>query len=365
VRIGVPREVKPGEGRVALLPSQVRRLCAAGHCVLVERGAGSMSAASDDDYAAAGARVVASGEAVFAGAELVVKVKEILPREFPLLEARHVSYTNLHSAADRPQLDRLLAAGLIAIAAEETHPFGSPNSVLAGEIGALEGIRLVLAPHGGTGRHFMGHFGAAPARALVLGLGGVGRGVLRTLHGLGVSVIGFDVSPGARREAELHWYKHGFRALPVEELPGQLPTADVVFNCVLWDKTRGDHLLARSLLATMQPRAVIVDIACDPGGAVQTCRATRWEDPVYEVDGIRHFCVDNVPGAAPVTASAGYAAAIVDGVAAVAELGALEACRRDARLARGLTAVDGVLTLEEAGRVQNRPWTPVSEVLAR
>lgn len=364
MRIGIPREIKPGEGRVALLPAQVARLRAADHPVIVERGAGRQSAASDEEYQQAGAVLVDDAAAVFAGAELVVKVKEILPAEFALLEARHVIFTNLHSAADRRQLDRLLEVGLIAIAAEETHPFGSPNSVLAGEIGALEGVRLVLAPHGGTGRHFMGHFGASPARALVVGLGGVGRGVLRTLHGLGLSVIGFDVSPGARREAELTWYKHGFRALPVAELAAQLPRADVVFNCVLWDKTRGDHLIDRGMLRLMQPRSVIVDIACDPGGAVETCRATSWEDPVYEVDGVRHFCVDNVPGAAPVTASAGYATAIVDSIAAIAALGPLEACRRDARLARGLTAVDGVLTLEEAARVQGRPWTPASEVLA-
>lgn len=363
MRIGVPREIKPGEGRVALLPAQVNRLVAAGHPVLVERGAGHVAQAADADYAAAGAALADGGEAVYAGAELVVKVKEILPPEFPWLEARHVVFTNLHSAADRRQLDRLLAAGLIAIAAEETHPFGSPNSVLAGEIGALEGVRLVLAPHGGTGRHFMGHFGAPPARALVLGLGGVGRGALRTLLGLGLSVVGFDVSAGARREAELTWCRQDFTACPVEELPEHLPGADAVFNCVLWDKTRGDHLIPRAMLARLQPGAVIVDIACDPGGAVETCRATRWEDPVYEVDGVRHFCVDNVPGAAPVAASAGYATAIVDNVAAIADHGPLEACRRNPWLARGLTAVDGVLTLAEAGRVQNRPWTPVHEVL--
>ena len=134
-------------------------------------------------------------------------------------------------------------------------------------------------------------------------------------------------------------------------------------NCVLWDKTRGDHLLSRAMLADLQPGAAIVDIACDPGGAVETCRATRWEDPVYEVDGVRHFCVDNIPGAAPVAASAGYSAAIIDKVLAIATHGALEACRRDPWLAKGLTATGGTLTLSEAATVQERAWTPAWQVL--
>jgi alanine dehydrogenase len=363
LRIGVPREIKPGEGRVALLPAQVQTLVAAGHTVDVQSGAGEHSRASDTDYVRAGATILADSSAVYANCDLLVKVKEILPAEFALLRPQHVVFSNLHSAADRPQLDRLLEVGLVAIAAEETHPFGSPNSVLAGEIGALEAVRLLMAPHGGTGRHFMAHFGAPAAKALVLGLGGVGRGALRTLLGLGLSVFAFDVSAHARRESEFTWCKQDFTALPVEAFAQHLPTADMVVNCVLWDKTRSDHLLSRPMLADMQAGAVIVDIACDPGGAIETCRATRWEDPVYTVDGVRHFCVDNIPGAAPVAASAGYSSAIVDKVEAIATHGALQACRQNPWLARGLTAAAGVLTLREAAMVQKRPWTPAWQLL--
>jgi alanine dehydrogenase len=363
MRIGVPREIKPQEGRVSLLPAQVRELVSSGHTVLAEKDAGTLSEASSGQYAAAGAKLVDGAANVFAQAELIVKVKEILPPEYAYLRPHHILFTNIHAAANRQQLDTLLQAQLIAIAAEETHELGSPNSVLAGEIGALEGVRLVLAPHGGSGRHFMRHFGATPAQALVLGLGGVGRGALRTLLGLGVSVVGLDVNAAARREAELVWYKSDFSADAIDALPRYLGQADLVLNCVLWDKQRNDHLISGTMLKDMKRGAVIVDIACDPHGAIETSRPTTWEDPVYSVDGVRHFCVDNIPGAAPVTASAGYAAAILPFIKLIAEHGALEACRRDRWLARGLTCVGGVLTLAEAARVQNRPYTPVDQFL--
>lgn len=365
MRIGVPREIKSQEGRVALLPAQVKRLVQLGHSLLVERDAGMLSEAPDSDYIAAGASIADSGEVVYANAELIVKVKEILPAEFGYLRPEHVIFTNIHGAADRRQVDRLLEVGLTAIAAEETHEFGSPNSVLAGEIGAFEGARLVLAPHGGSGRHFMAHFGAPAAKAIVIGLGGVGRGALRTLLGLGMSVVGLDVSRGARREALFTWHKQDFASFDISDLPAHLEDADLVVNCVLWDKTRKDHLISREMLQRMKPRAVIADISCDPAGAIETTRATKWENPVYEVDGIRHFCVDNIPGAAPVTASAGYAEALLPFVSLIAEHGPIGACRRDRWLARGLTCAGGELILEEAGRLQNRPYTPLAEFLKR
>lgn len=365
MRIGIPKEIKPREGRVAMLPPQVEALVALGHQVVVQRDAGSLSGAAAADYTAAGAQLVDGGAAVYADAELILKVKEVLPAEFDMLRPQHVLLTNLHGAANRKQVDRLIEVGLTAIAAEDTHEFGSPNSVLAGEIGALEGVRLVLAPHGGTGRHFMAHFGAPAATALVFGLGGVGRGALRTLLGLGMSVIAFDVSPGARREAQLVWHKHRFRALDISEVGAHLADADLLVNCVLWDKRRTDHLITREMLGRLKPGAAIVDISCDPAGAIESSRATTWEDPVYEVDGVRHFCVDNIPGAAPATASAGYAQALLPLVSLIAEHGPIEACRRNPWLARGLTCVAGELTHEEVGRVQKRPYTPVAEFLAR
>ena len=363
MHIGVPREIKPGEGRVALLPDQVSQLCERGHQVTVERDAGIHSAADDHAYLQAGARIASNAAEVYGECQLIVKVKEILPVEFELLRPRHIVFTNLHSAADPVQLDRLLEVGLTAIAAEDTHQWGSPNCPLAGEIGALEGVRLVLASHGGSGRHFMSHFGADPARAIVIGLGGVGRGALRTLLGLGLSVVGLDISAVARKEAALTWHDRALQVDHVDALPRYLADADLICNCVLWDKSQSDHLLSRAMLADLKKGVAIVDISCDTAGAVETCRATSWDDPVYEVDGVRHFCVDNIPGSVPVTASAGYAQAILPMILEIAELGAIEACRRNSWLARGLTTCQGQLLLEEAARVQDRPLTPLDAVL--
>ncbi len=331
---------------------------------MVESDAGLLSEAPPEDYLAAGAQLADNAADIYRKAELIVKVKEILAPEYAYLRADHTVFTNIHAAANREQVDKLLEVKLTAIAAEETHELGSPNSVLAGEVGALEGARLVLSSHGGSGRHFMPHFGAPAAKAIVLGLGGVGRGALRTLLGLGLAVVGLDVNAAARRDAQLQWCRSGFIADDVDALPVYLKEADLVLNCVLWDKSRADHLITRGMLRDMKRCAVIIDIACDPNGAIETSRPTTWQDPVYEVDGIRHFCVDNIPAAVPVTASAGYAAAILPFIALIAEHGALEACRRNAWLARGLTAVRGMLCHAEAARVQDRPYTPVETILA-
>lgn len=365
MKIGIPKEIKPKEGRVAFLPRQVASLVSAGHEVLVQSGAGILAGAGDRAYREVGARLLPSGPEVFLAAELVVKVKEILPPEYELLRREHILFTNIHAALNRPQLDRFLEVGLAAVSAENTHQFGSPNCALAGEVGALEAVRLCLAPHNGTGRHFMGHFGEAPLKAVVLGLGNVGRGALRVLLGLGVEVVALDVFAGARRAAQLDWHDRRLLVDDVSALPDHLATADVVINCVLWAKERTDHLITRSMLATMRPGALIVDISCDTAGAVETSRPTSWEDPVYEVDGIRHFCVDNIPGAVPVTASAGYGEAILPKVSAIAGLGLVKACQADPWLARGLTCVGGELLLAEAGSLQRRPFTPVADWLAR
>lgn len=365
MKIGVPKEIKPLEGRVAFLPRHVASLTAPGHEVFVERGAGMLSGVPDEEYVRAGAAVLPSGRDVYAQSVMVVKVKEILHPEYELLRPEHIVFTNIHASLNREQLDRLLEVGLTAVSAENTHPFGSPNCALAGEVGAMEAIRLCFAPHGGTGRHFMGHFGEHPLKALVLGLGNVGRGALRVLLGLGVSVVALDVFEGARRAASLDWHDRNLTVDDISALPRYLPEVDVLINCVLWPKERTDHLVTRAMLGKMKAGAVIVDISCDTAGAIETSRPTSWDDPVYIVDGVRHFCVDNIPGGVPVTASAGYGEAILPRVKAIADKGFVQACREDPWLARGLTCVAGELILAEAARFQKRPYTPVEDWLPR
>jgi alanine dehydrogenase len=363
--IGVTREIKAQEGRVALMPREVRRLVDAGHRVRVETKAGFLSGVSDDEYISAGAEILNDMKSVYAENEMIVKVKEILPDEYDLLEKHHIIYTNIHSASNRELTDLLLNVGLSGISAEDTHQDGSPNCPLAGEVGAFEGVRLCMAPYGGVGRHFMPHFGAPALKAVVIGLGLVGQGAVRTLVQLGASVTGLDINSRARKNAALTWSGTNFRADDVGNLSEYLDDVDLIINCVLWPKHRDDHLISRAMLKNLKPTTVIVDISCDEGGAIETCRGTSWDDPVYEVDGIRHFCVDNIPGAVPVTASAGYSQAIYPFVSLIADIGVIEACKREPWLTKGLTCHDGNLILAETARVQERDHLAAEEYLAR
>ena len=361
--IGIPREIKPHEGRVSLLPHHVEELIREGHCVRVEKKAGMLSGANDKSYEDRGARIVDSPLKIFEKSTLILKVKEPLDQELKLLSAEHILFTNIHSAAKINLTENLLKIGLTAISAEKTHQFGSPNCRLAGELGALEGVHLCLTPFGGSGRHFTSHFGSPAIKAVILGLGTVGRSALSTLMKLGCSVSGIDISASSREQCEREWPKQNFRSFDIDSLPNLLIDADLLINCVLWPKYRNDHLIDRNMLEKMKSTAVIVDISCDEHGAIETTRATNWQKPVYVEEGIRHFCVDNIPGAVPISASAGYGDAILPFIKLIGKIGVLEACRQDPWLAKGLTCVDGELILEEAGIVQKRAFTPIKNYL--
>lgn len=361
--IGIPKEIKPQEGRVAMLPAQVQQLVEAGHTVRIESDAGVLSEATNDHYRNAGAEITPDAVRLFAASELIVKVKEIMPAEYGLLQQGHIIFTNLHTAHNRELTNKLLQIGLTGISAEDTHINGSPNCALAGEIGAFEGVRLTMAPHGGCGRSFIAHFGAPPLKALVIGLGMVGQGALRTLLRLGIHVIGYDINQGARYKSLLQFDNMPFEAKDITALQGDLSGADLIINCILWPKHREDHLIDRKMLKTLKKTAVIVDIACDTAGAIETTRTTTWAEPTYREEGIIHFCVDNIPGAVPVTASTGYANALLAFTSLIADVGAIEACKREAWLAKGLTCHRGTLILKETGVVQDRNYVPVDEFL--
>lgn len=363
--VGVPKEIKPQEGRVALLPEQVAELSKAGINVNVEANAGILSGATDVDYRNAGAKVLNDIGSVYGESQLIVKVKEFLPAEYDLLRDDHLLFTNIHPAATPAQVDVLLAKGLTAIAAEDTHEFGSPNCALAGEVGAFEGVRLCMAPHGGSGRHFLPHYGSQPIRAAVIGLGNVGRGALRTLLSLGCDVVGFDISSGIRYRTEQDWDSHGFTTADIADFSDRMGEFDLIVNCVLWPKHRDDHLISRTDLSRLKPTCVIADISCDEGGAIETCRPTKWEDPTYREEGILHFCVDNIPGAVPVAASAGYGRSLLPHIRNLISNGWKDACRDSKWLARGLVCADGVLIHEETARVQGRDRIAVDAFLAR
>ncbi|MGO4676629.1 alanine dehydrogenase [Bosea sp. 2YAB26] len=355
--IGLLRELKPDERRVALRPVEVRRLVELGHEIVVETQSGVAAGFGDDLYAGAGARIAAAPQVVFQDARLLVKVHEPQQHEPALLKRDHILLASLYCEANRARLNVLLQAGVTAFAVEHVVRPLSASSALGGEIGALEGARLLLAPHSGTGKHFAGHFGLAPARALVIGLGTAGRGALRVLLGLGMSVAGFDIDCLALEQSRLDWPGRDFTALHVDNLPTHLPEADLVVNCVLWDKTRRDHLITRAMLGEMKRGAVIVDVAADRAGAIETSMPTTWLSPVYQVQGITHFCVENLPSASPEAASTGYSRMIFEAVASIAGHGPIEGARRDPTLARGLVCSDGKLLHAGAAQLQGLTLT--------
>ncbi len=358
MHIGIPREIKVQEGRVALLPAHVARLVRAGARLFVERGAGRHAGADDRAYEAAGATILDDGPAVFAASEIIVKVKEPMQAELPALRADHILVANLYCGRDRALVDHLLAAGTTAIAAEHAHPHHPGNSPIAGELGALEGLHLLFRPHGGNGRHFMRHAGMQGARALVMGLGLAGRGALRVLLNLGVGVTGIDEDEAALARALSDWSNRDFATAPPAALPDLLGQADLVINCVRWDKSRRDHLVTRDMLGLLPPGAVIVDVACDRAGAIETSVPTSWDNPTYQVAGITHFCVENLPAAVPPVASATFADVAAAIAAPVAARG-LDAATRDLPwLAAAVVCRHGRLHDRRTATLQDRPWMP-------
>lgn len=362
--IGTFKELKSGESRVVLTPTEVAELSGGGHAVLVGKGTGEAAGFSDDDYASAGAHLRESMEQIYAEAELIVKVKEILPEEYELLREGQILFTCLHPAANREEVDVLLGKKVIAFTAEDTHQYGSPNGEVAGKLGALWGAHYLLSVNGGMGKLVCGIGGVPGIRALVIGAGIVGRSAANVLSSLGAHVTMMDVNIGVLREAQyllpkgvdtMFSNQHNIREM--------LPHTDLVMNCVKWPKQRTDHLITRDMLKLMRKQSVIVDVSADVGGAIETYQPTTYENPTYVVDDIIHFGVDNIPGAAPHTTSIAYAASVFTHIKSIADLGPEEAARRNAFLRRGLTSYKGILTHEETALIQKRERTKAEEVL--
>ncbi len=364
MKIGVLKENKPGEERVILTPSEVKDLTEAGHGVLVQQGAGSNAGFPDGEYIAAGATLGGGIEEVYRECTLIAKVKEILPEEYPHLRKGHIIFTCVHPAANRKEVDALLAAKVTAFTAEDSHRYGSPNCEAAGKIGALMGAYFLLSGHGGRGQTIFGIAGAPAGTALVLGAGIVGKGATEVLSALGGRVVLMDISIGALREAEYLFPKNVTTMMSSRgNILEMLPFSDIVVNCVKWPKHRKDHLLYKEDLRRMRKGSVIVDISADVGGAIETFHPTSHKDPVYVIDGIVHYGVDNIPGAAPYTVSKSYAASILRHIRNIADLGVEEACVRDGYLRRSLCVHNGLVTHEETSVIQQRPFTRAEEAL--
>ena len=326
MRIGIPREVKPFEGRVALIPAACTELVRAGHRVLVERGAGEESGFSDEDYARRGVVVVDDADTLYGEAEMVVKVKEPVAEEFHRLRADHLLFCFLH-LAPQPELTRvLLDKGLTAVAFETVEergelPILEPMSEVAGHIAAQAGAQLLHGPAGGKGLLMGGMTAARRGRVVVLGFGTVGEAATRSAAGLGAQVTVFDKKAGRLAAARgLGANVTALYPFP-DEVAEEVAASDLLVGAVLLPGARTPHLIDRATVATMARGSVIVDVSVDQGGCVETIRPTHYGAPTYVEEGVVHFGVTNMPGAVPRTSSEALSAALAHYVGELATTG--------------------------------------------
>jgi len=367
VRIGVPTEIKSDEYRVAVTPAGVRELSEHGHEVLIQAGAGEGSAIADADYEAQGATIVPDAAEVFGAAEMVLHVKELQPSEIEMLHPGQLLFTYLHLAPDPEQTRGLCDAGVTAIAYETVEdargrlPLLAPMSEVAGKIATQAGAFMLEKPMGGRGILLGGVPGVAAANVMVIGGGVVGMNAAFIAIGMEADVFVFDNSIDRLRELEIIF---GGRCstvystrLAVEEM---LPRADLVIGAVLVHGARAPKLVTRDMLGAMKEGAVLVDVAIDQGGCFETSHPTTHSAPVYEVDGVVHYCVANLPGAVPITSIQGLTNVTLPYVELIAKLGLDGALRRSAPLARGVNVAAGKVTNAPVAESLGLEHTPLS-----
>jgi alanine dehydrogenase len=370
VKVGVPTEVKPDEYRVALTPAGVRELSDAGHEVYVQSGAGLGSGIEDDAYAAQGASIVPGAEELFAAAELIVKVKEPQPGEIARLEPRHTLFTYLHLAADVELTRGLMDSGATCIAYETVEdergrlPLLAPMSEVAGKIATQAGAFMLEKPLGGRGILLGGVPGVAAASVMIIGGGVVGMNAAFIAIGMEATVYVFDRNLDRLRELDVAF---GGRAdtcfsstLSIEE---RLPDADLVIGAVLLHGARAPRVITRSQLGLMKPHAVLVDVSIDQGGCFETSRPTTHSNPTYEVDGITHYCVTNMPGAVPVTSTYALTNATMPYVLHIASVGVAAAVAESRGLGLGVNVAGGQVTYAPVAEATGLAYVPVEEAL--
>ena len=361
--IGVPKEIKNNENRVAMTPAGVAELKHNGHTVYVQHTAGEGSGFSDDEYIAAGAQILPTIEAVYDIAEMIVKVKEPIEPEYKLIKKDQVVFTYFHFASDRKLTEAMIASRGVCIAyetvrlADHSLPLLVPMSEVAGRMSIQEGARILEKPQGGKGILLGGVPGVPPAKVLVLGAGVVGRNAATMAVGLGADVTIADISlPTLRHVAEtmprvktLYSSRHNIES--------QLPDVDLVVGSVLIPGAKAPKLITRDMLKLMRPGSVIVDVAIDQGGCFETSRPTTHSEPIYVVDGVVHYAVANIPGAVPRTSTLALTNATLPYAVRLANKGWRQACREDAALAQGVNMVDGKVTFPAVAEAWGLEYT--------
>src|SRR3954454_19093623 len=371
MRVGVPTEIKTDEYRVAITPAGVREVVEHGHEVLIQHGAGEGSVIPDDEYVEQGARIVPDADAVFDEAELILKVKEPMTEEVEKLRPDHTLFTYLH-LAPAPDLTRgLCDSGATCIAyetVEDSHgrlPLLAPMSEVAGKIATQAGAFMLEKPLGGRGVRLGGVPGVAAANVAVIGGGVVGQNAAFIAIGMEADVFVFDRNIDRLRELDIIFAGRASTVfsstLSIEEM---LPRADLVVGAVLVHGARSPFVIKREQLALMQSRAVLVDVSIDQGGCFETSRPTPHSNPTYEVDGITHYCVTNMPGAVPITSTYALTNATLPYALALANLGVRDAIARDPGLRGGVNVVAGLVTHPAVAEGVGMSFTPVEEAFA-
>jgi len=370
MKVGVPTEIKPDEYRVALTPAGARELSEHGHEVVVQAGAGEGSGIADAEYEAQGARLAPDAAAVFAEAELVLGVKEPQPGEVELLRPGQTLFTYLH-LAPAPELTRSLCeSGATCVAyetVEDGHgrlPLLAPMSEVAGKIATQAGAFMLERPLGGRGVLLGGVPGVAAANVMVIGGGVVGFNAAKIAIGMDADVFVYDRDVDRLRELDVAFAGRASTVysstLAVEEM---LPRADLVIGAVLVHGARAPYVIKREQLALMKPRSVLVDVSIDQGGCFETSRPTTHSEPTYEVEGIAHYCVTNMPGAVPITSTYALTNATLPYVLSLADHGLKGAIDSLPGLAKGVNVMGGRVTLAAVAEGTGIDHTPVDEVL--
>ena len=365
--VGIPKEIKNNENRVGMTPAGVATLVKHGHTVYVQHTAGEGSGFADADYEAVGATTLPTINDVYAIAEMIVKVKEPIEPEYPLIKPGQLIFTYFHFASDKELTHAMIASKAVCLAYEtvalpdHSLPLLIPMSEVAGRMSIQEGMRFLEKPQLGKGILLGGVPGVKPARVLVLGAGTVGTNAAIIAAGTGAEVTIADISLKRLRYLAdvlpknvktLFSSEHNIRA--------ELPTTDLVIGSVLVPGDKAPHLITRDMLKLMKPGSVLVDVAIDQGGCFETSHPTSHSEPVFVVDGIVHYAVANIPGAVPFTSTLALTNATLPYAVALADKGWRKACIDDPALALGLNIVEGKVTFKAVADVWNLPYEPVS-----
>jgi alanine dehydrogenase len=369
--IGVPKEIKKHENRVALLPGGVVELRRHGHKVIIEKNAGISSGFPDELYVKAGAEIIDSAEDIWSNAEMILKVKEPIAQEYPLMRDGQIIFTYFHFAASQELTEAVINSGCIAIAYETVEkadgslPLLVPMSEVAGRMAAQEGAKFLEKVMGGRGVLLAGIPGVKPGNVMVLGGGVVGVNAAKIVAGMGANVYIYDLSVQRLRYLDDVMPKNITTMFSSEaSIREMLPQMDLVIGAVLIPGAKAPKLINRDMLKLMKPGAVIVDVAIDQGGCIETAKPTTHDEPTYVVDGVVHYCVANMPGAVPHTSTIGLTNVTMPYAIQIANKGWVSAVKENREIERGLNVAKGKIVYKDVADAFDFEYTPVTKFLA-